>query len=64
MSRPARRNVKNKRVSVPVKPLTLRLVIVKFLDKKTGDELSCWRLFTKVPGNDRESNAPAEESNS
>jgi hypothetical protein len=56
--------VKNKRVSVPVKPLTLRLVIVKFLDKKTGDELSCWRLFTKVPGNDRESNAPAEESNS
>ncbi|MDR1491778.1 MAG: hypothetical protein LBT05_03530 [Planctomycetaceae bacterium] len=28
----------------------MRLVIVKLLDKKTGDELSCWRLFTNVPG--------------
>jgi hypothetical protein len=33
LSRPARRNVKNERVSVPGEPLQLRLVIVKLIVK-------------------------------
>jgi hypothetical protein len=40
LSRPARRNVKNKRVSVSGEPLQLRLVMAKLIVKKTGEELS------------------------
>jgi hypothetical protein len=42
LSQPARRNVKDKRFSVPGAPLTLRLVIVKVLDAQTQQELACW----------------------
>jgi hypothetical protein len=48
LSRPARRNVKDKRFSVPGAPLSLRLVIAKVVDAKTQEELACWYLLTNV----------------
>jgi hypothetical protein len=48
LSRPARRNVKDKRFSVPVAPLTLRLVIAKVIDPKTRKELARWYLLSNV----------------
>ncbi|MDR1141853.1 MAG: hypothetical protein LBL62_09190 [Planctomycetaceae bacterium] len=47
--RPARRNVKNKQVSVQGEPLTLRLVMAKLLEQETSDELGCWYLLANVP---------------
>jgi hypothetical protein len=52
ISRPARRNVKNKRVSVPGEPLKLRLVMAKLIVQETGEELSSWYLLTNVPSID------------
>jgi hypothetical protein len=48
LSRPARRNVKDKRFSVPGAPLTLRLVIAKVIDPKTRKELALWYLLSNV----------------
>jgi hypothetical protein len=52
LSRPARRNVKNKRFSVPGEPLQLRLLIAKLIVKETGEELRYWYLLTNVPRSD------------
>jgi hypothetical protein len=52
ISRPAHRNVKNKRVFVSGDPLTLRLVMAKLIVQKTGKELSYWYLLTNVPSVD------------
>ncbi|GHT47245.1 hypothetical protein FACS189454_09480 [Planctomycetales bacterium] len=48
LSRPARRNVKDKRFLVPGEPLTLRLVIAKVIDPVSQKELACWYLLTNV----------------
>jgi hypothetical protein len=48
LSRPAHRNVKDKRFSVPDAALTLRLVIAKVIDPKTRKELACWYLLSNV----------------
>jgi IS4 transposase len=47
LSRPARRNVKNKRFSVPGEPLSL-LVVSKVIDPETGQELACWYLLSNT----------------
>jgi hypothetical protein len=46
LSRPARRNVKNKRFSVPEEALSLRLVVTKVIDPETGKELACRYLLS------------------
>jgi hypothetical protein len=48
LSRAARRNVKDKRFSVPGEPLSLRLVVTKVTYPQTGNELACWYLLSNT----------------
>ena len=45
LDRAATRKVEGRMVSIPGKPIALRLVMVKVLDAKTQEELSAWYLL-------------------
>jgi hypothetical protein len=49
LDRPATKKVDGRIVSIPGKPLALRLVMVKVVDAKTQEELSVWYLLSNVP---------------
>jgi hypothetical protein len=48
LDRPATKKVEGRIVSIPGKPLALRLVMVKVVDANTQEELSVWYLLSNV----------------
>jgi len=49
LDRPARRKDGKRSVAVPGEAISLRLVIARVIDPKTGKTLSTWYLLTNVP---------------